>query len=156
MVEQLTSVVPFLPQDGYGVPTGQAAARPAPGRQAPGISQFLDIGTGIPTSPNLHEVAQGLNPAARVVYVDNDPIVLAHAHARLTSAPLGRVAYIHADMRDTKSVLTAPDLTATLDLSRPVGLFILSTLHIIPDPQRQRPTWPLPCARHPGSFVTYR
>ncbi len=103
-----------------------------------GISQFLDVGTGIPTSPNLHEVAQRANPAARVVYVDNDPIVLAHAHARLTSAPLGRVAYIHADMRDTKSVLTAPDLMATLDLSRPVGLFILSTLHIIPDADEAR------------------
>jgi hypothetical protein len=98
-----------------------------------GISQFLDIGTGIPTSPNLHEIAQEINPAARVVYADNDPIVLAHARARLTSAPQGRVAYIHADMRDTDAITTAPDLTATLDLSRPVALSILSTLHFIPD-----------------------
>jgi S-adenosyl methyltransferase len=103
-----------------------------------GIDQFLDIGTGIPTSPNLHEVAQRVNPAARVVYLDNDPIVLAHAHARLTSTPVGRVAYIHADMRDTESVLTAPELTATLDLSRPAGLFILSTLHMIPDADEAR------------------
>jgi len=98
-----------------------------------GISQFLDIGTGIPTSPNLHEIAQEINPAARVVYADNDPIVLAHAHARLTSAPQGLVAYIHADMRDTDAIMTAPALTATLDLSRPVALSILSTLHFIPD-----------------------
>jgi S-adenosyl methyltransferase len=98
-----------------------------------GIAQFLDIGAGIPTSPNVHEVAQEINPAARVVYVDNDPIVLAHAHARLTSAPQGLVAYIHADLRDTDAVMAAPDLTATLDLSRPVALTILSTLHFITD-----------------------
>jgi hypothetical protein len=105
---------------------------------AEGIDQFLDIGTGIPTSPNLHEIAQQANPAARVVYVDNDPIVLAHAHARLTSTPQGRVAYIHADMHHAKAVLTTPDLTGTLDLSRPVGLFILSTLHLIPDADQAR------------------
>ncbi len=98
-----------------------------------GISQFLDIGTGIPTSPNLHEIAQQINPAARVVYLDNDPIVLAHAHARLTSAPQGQVRYMHADLRDAEAVLTAPDLTATLDLSRPAALLILSTLHLLPD-----------------------
>jgi hypothetical protein len=63
-----------------------------------GIRQFLDIGTGIPTSPNLHEIAQQVNPATRVVYADNDPIVLAHAHARLTSSPQGQEAYIHADI----------------------------------------------------------
>jgi hypothetical protein len=100
---------------------------------ATGISQFLDIGTGIPTSPNLHEVAQGINPAARVVYVDNDPIVLAHAHARLISTPRGRVAYVHADMRDPGAVLAAPDLTATLDFGQPVALSILATLHLITD-----------------------
>jgi hypothetical protein len=98
-----------------------------------GISQFLDIGTGIPTSPNVHEIAQRIDPAARVVYLDNDPIVLAHAHARLTSSVQGQVSYIHADMRDADGVLAAPDLMATLDLSRPVGLLILSTLHLITD-----------------------
>ncbi|MEV0622005.1 SAM-dependent methyltransferase [Nonomuraea sp. NPDC050404] len=97
-----------------------------------GVDQFLDIGTGIPTSPNLHEIAQQVNPAARVVYLDDDPIVLAHAHARLTSSPQGQVAYIHADMRETEAVLAKPDLTTTLDLKRPVALFILSTLHLIP------------------------
>jgi hypothetical protein len=119
-----------------------------------GIGQFLDIGTGIPTSPNLHEIAQRINPAARVVYVDNDPIVLAHAHARLTSAPQGQVAYIHADMRDPEAILTAPDLTATLDLSQPVALLILSTLHLITDADEAREllrryVTPLP----PGSFL---
>jgi hypothetical protein len=100
---------------------------------AAGISQFLDIGTGIPTSPNLHEVVQGINPAARVVYVDNDPIVLVHAQARLTSTPQGRVAYVHADLRDPGTVLAAPDLTATLDFGQPVALSILATLHLITD-----------------------
>jgi S-adenosyl methyltransferase len=103
-----------------------------------GIGQFLDIGTGIPTSPNLHEIAQQVNPAARVVYVDNDPIVLAHAHARLTSDPRGLVAYLHADLRDANALLTSPDLTATLDFSRPVGLTILSTLHLLTDPEEAR------------------
>jgi S-adenosyl methyltransferase len=119
-----------------------------------GISQFLDIGTGIPTPPNVHEIAQQANPAARVVYVDNDPIVLAHARALLTSSPQGQVAYIHADMRDAAVVLTAPDLTATLDLSRPVALLILSTLHLITDPAEAREL----LARYvtalaPGSYV---
>jgi hypothetical protein len=119
-----------------------------------GIGQFLDIGTGIPTSPNLHEIAQDINPAARVVYLDNDPIVLAHAHARLTSTPQGRVAYIHADLHDAEAVLTAPDLSATLDLGRPVALFLLSTLHLITDADEARELlrrYVAPLA--PGSFL---
>jgi S-adenosyl methyltransferase len=103
-----------------------------------GISQFLDIGTGIPTSPNVHEIAQQAIPAARVVYVDNDPIVLAHARALLTSSPQGQVAYIPADMRDAAAVLTAPELTATLDLTRPAALLMLSTLHLVTDPVEAR------------------
>jgi len=135
--EQLIKIVPTLPETvRQNRLFLQRLARYLAAEE--GIGQFLDIGTGIPTSPNLHEVAQQANPAARVVYVDNDPIVLAHAHARLTSSPLGRVAYLHADMRDTKSVFAAPDLMATLDLSRPVGLFILSTLHMIPDADEAR------------------
>ncbi len=101
-----------------------------------GISQFLDIGTGIPTSPNVHEIAQQSNPAARVVY-DNDPIVLAHARALLTSSPQGRVAYVHADMR-RRNGAGHTDLTATLDLSRPTALLMLSTLHLITDPVEAR------------------
>jgi S-adenosyl methyltransferase len=119
-----------------------------------GISQFLDIGTGIPTSPNLHEIAQQVNPAARVVYLDNDPIVLAHAHARLTSAPQGQVTYMHADLRDAKAVLTAPELTATLDFGQPVALLILSTLHLLPDAEEARDlVRRYVAALAPGSFL---
>jgi hypothetical protein len=151
--EQLIEIVPTLPETvRQNRLFMQRLARYLTAEE--GIGQFLDIGTGIPTSPNLHEIAQRANPAARVVYVDNDPIVLAHAHARLTSGPLGRVEYIHADLRDAKSVLTAPDLVATLDLDRPVGLFILSTLHVIPDADDARELlgrYVAPLA--PGSFV---
>jgi SAM-dependent methyltransferase len=119
-----------------------------------GISQFLDIGTGIPTSPNLHEIAQQVNPAARVLYVDNDPIVLAHAYARLKSSPQGQVAYIHGDMRRAEAILTAPELTATLDLSQPVALLILSTLHLITDPGEARELLrQYVAALAPGSFL---
>jgi hypothetical protein len=152
-VDQLLKIVPSLPETvRQNRLFMQRLARYLAAEE--GIDQFLDVGTGIPTSPNLHEVAQRANPAARVVYVDNDPIVLAHAHARLTSSPLGQVAYIHADMRDTRSVLTAPDLIATVDLSRRVGFFMLSTLHIIPDPDEARALldrYIAPLA--PGSFV---
>jgi S-adenosyl methyltransferase len=119
-----------------------------------GIDQFLDIGTGIPTSPNVHEIAQEVNPAARVVYVDNDPIVLAHARARLTSSPEGRVVYIPADMRDAEAILTAPELTAPLDLTRPVALLIISTLHLIPDAGQARELLDQYVDRlAPGSFL---
>jgi hypothetical protein len=98
-----------------------------------GISQFLDIGTGIPTSPNVHEVAQQANPRARVVYVDNDPIVLSHARALLTSCPEGRTAYIDADLHDVSKILGSRDLLGTLDLSRPVALTLFAVLHFIGD-----------------------
>ena len=98
-----------------------------------GISQFLDIGTGIPTSPNVHEVAQAIQPRARIVYVDNDPIVLAQARALLTTGPAGRTAYIDADLRDVDAVLGSADLRETLDLSQPVGLLLIAVMHFIPD-----------------------
>lgn len=98
-----------------------------------GIAQFLDIGTGIPTSPNVHEIAQGINPSARIVYVDNDPIVLAHARALLTSGPDGRTAYIHADITDPGKILSSPELLETLDLSQPVGLLLIAVLHFVAD-----------------------
>ncbi|GAA3370794.1 SAM-dependent methyltransferase [Streptomyces antimycoticus] len=98
-----------------------------------GIRQFLDIGTGIPTRPNLHEVAQGIAPDARVVYVDNDPIVLAHAQALLKSSPEGRTAYVHGDITEPGNILASPDLTEVLDLSRPVALSLVSLLHFVPD-----------------------
>lgn len=98
-----------------------------------GIRQFLDIGTGIPTADNTHEVAQGIAPESRVVYVDNDPIVLAHARALLTSSADGATAYIDADLRDPERILTHPELLRTIDLSRPVGLMLVAVLHFVPD-----------------------
>ena len=98
-----------------------------------GIGQFLDIGTGLPTADNTHEVAQRIAPRARVVYVDNDPIVLAHARALLTSSPDGATAYIDADLREPEKILTAPELRATLDLGQPVGLVLLAVLHFVRD-----------------------
>jgi hypothetical protein len=119
-----------------------------------GMTQFLDIGTGIPTSPNVHEIAQRANPAARVVYVDNDPIVLAHARARLTSSPEGKVVYMHADMRADETIMTAPDMASTLDLSRPVALLIISTLHFILDATEAGELLDRYVARlAPGSFL---
>jgi hypothetical protein len=98
-----------------------------------GIRQFLDVGTGIPTSPNTHEVAQGVAPECRIVYVDNDPIVLAHARARLASSSEGRTQYIDADLREPQRILDSPQLRQTLDLGQPVGLLLFATMHLVPD-----------------------
>src|SRR3712207_1588145 len=86
-----------------------------------GVDQFLDIGTGIPSAPNVHHVAQQVDPRSRIVYVDNDPIVLAHARALLTSHPDGRTDYVDADLRDVDALLAAVRATETLDFRRPVG-----------------------------------
>jgi hypothetical protein len=91
-----------------------------------GIRQFLDIGTGIPTANNTHEVAQGIAPEARIVYVDNDKVVLAHARALLTSTPKGATDYIDADLRDPDKILAAA--AQTLDFSRPVAVMLLAIL----------------------------
>jgi hypothetical protein len=98
-----------------------------------GIDQFLDIGTGIPAADNTHEVAQRVNPTARVVYVDNDPIVLTHARALLTTNAEGATAYIDADLRNPGEILADPALASALDLSRPVALMLVAVLHFIPD-----------------------
>ncbi len=98
-----------------------------------GVTQFLDIGTGIPAAGNSHEVAQAVNPAARVVYVDNDPIVMAHARALLRGSREGRTAFVEADLRDPASILDHPDTLATLDFSRPIGVIIVGTLMHIRD-----------------------
>jgi len=95
-----------------------------------GVRQFLDVGTGIPSSNNTHEVAHSVDSEARVVYVDNDPIVLAHARALLTSAS-GRTAYIDADLRDTAAILA--QAAQTLDFSQPVAVMLIAVLHLIPD-----------------------
>ncbi|EIV92462.1 SAM-dependent methyltransferase [Frankia sp. QA3] len=98
-----------------------------------GVRQFLDIGTGIPTSPNLHEVAQELAPDSRVVYVDNDPIVLVHARALLTSSPEGHTAYVDADFHDPARILASAEVRDTFDLDQPVVLSLIGMLHFIPD-----------------------
>jgi len=98
---------------------------------ANGVRQFLDIGTGLPTASNTHEVAQRAAPDSRIVYVDNDPIVLAHARALLTSTREGATAYIDADLRDTATILRAA--AETLDFTQPVALMLLIVLHMIPD-----------------------
>ncbi|GIH14175.1 SAM-dependent methyltransferase [Rugosimonospora africana] len=119
-----------------------------------GIRQFLDVGTGIPTSPNTHEIAQGIVPDARVVYVDNDPIVLAHARALLTSSAEGATAYIDADLYQPDSILNHPDLLQTLDLSQPVALMLVAVLHFVPDADNPRGLIePLIDALAPGSYV---
>jgi S-adenosyl methyltransferase len=96
-----------------------------------GIRQFLDVGTGIPTSPNVHEVAQGVAPEARVVYVDNDPIVLSHARALLRSTPQGMTDYIDADLREPGSILE--QAAQTLDFAKPIAVVVVGTLHLITD-----------------------
>ncbi|MFE6779783.1 SAM-dependent methyltransferase [Streptomyces sp. NPDC057702] len=98
-----------------------------------GIRQFLDIGTGIPTHPNLHEVAQGIAPESRIVYVDNDPIVLAHAQALLDSTPRGRTSFLRADLRDPEAIMTSPEVRDTLDPSRPTVLSAIAVVHFLED-----------------------
>ncbi len=97
-----------------------------------GLRQFLDFGTGLPTEPNLHQVVQGVHPDAVVVYVDNDPLVLVHARALLTSHPDGMTAYLDGDMRYPEEVFAAPEL-GTLDLSKPVAVTMLAVLQLIDD-----------------------
>jgi hypothetical protein len=125
-----------------GSPTGRTIARENRaflGRAArylageADIRQFLDIGTGLPTTNNVHEVVQAVAPTARVVYVDNDPMVLAHARALLTSSPEGRTAYIHADLHHPTAILSDPATRDVLDFNRPVALMLVAILHFIPD-----------------------
>jgi hypothetical protein len=96
-----------------------------------GIRQFLDIGTGIPTANNTHQVAQSAAPESRIVYVDNDPIVLSHARALMASGPLGACDYLDADLRDTQTILAAA--ARTLDFSKPVAVMLIAVLHLIGD-----------------------
>ena len=96
-----------------------------------GIRQFLDIGTGIPTAGNTHEVAQAIAPESRVVYVDYDPVVLAHARALLTSNEAGSTEYIDADLRDTPAILS--HAAKLLDFTKPVAVTMLAILHALPD-----------------------
>jgi hypothetical protein len=118
-----------------------------------GIRQFLDIGTGLPAASNTHEVAQRVAPESRIVYVDNDPIVLAHARALLTSHPKGATAYLDADLRNTWQILA--EAQKTLDFSQPVAVMLVGVLHCIPDANN-----PVALVRRllrampPGSYLT--
>jgi hypothetical protein len=98
-----------------------------------GIRQFLDIGTGLPTGNSVHEVAQRIRTSSRVVYADNDPLVLAHARALLTSAPEGRTAYIQEDLRNPEAILIHPVTREVLDFTQPVALMLVAILHFIND-----------------------
>ncbi|CAM5242912.1 SAM-dependent methyltransferase [Streptomyces californicus] len=118
-----------------------------------GVRQFLDVGTGLPTSPNLHEIVQEVAPESHVVYVDNDPIVLAHARALLESSPEGATAYVDANMHDPEAILESTEFRELIDLERPVGLMVIGIMHFIlpPDDRRlvQRLLDPLPS----GSYL---
>ncbi|MFF3465063.1 SAM-dependent methyltransferase [Streptomyces sp. NPDC001984] len=98
-----------------------------------GIDQFLDIGTGIPTEPNLHQIVQRVVPTARVVYTDNDPIVLAHAAALLFSRPEGATDYIEADVRSPEQILEHAQ--GVLDFERPIAMSLIALMHFIPEDQ---------------------
>src|SRR5579875_2808028 len=98
-----------------------------------GISQFLDLGTGLPSANHVHEVAQAIHPEARVVYADNDPIVLAHARALLASGPRGVTAYLDADVRQPETILANPAVRDTLDFGMPIALMLVAVLHFLPD-----------------------
>jgi hypothetical protein len=98
-----------------------------------GIGQFLDIGTGLPTAPNVHQIAQAIIPRARIAYVDNDPLVMAHARALLTSHPDAAVAYVEADLRDPRRILTHPAIRDTLCFTQPIALLLVAVLHFLED-----------------------
>jgi O-methyltransferase involved in polyketide biosynthesis len=118
-----------------------------------GVRQFLDIGTGLPTADNTHEVAQRLTPGSRIVYVDNDPLVLAHARALLTSSPEGVTDYIHADLRDPDAVLAGA--AQTLDFGQPVAVTMLGVLwHVLDDDEARAIIGRLIQALPPGSYLT--
>ncbi|MER7685983.1 SAM-dependent methyltransferase [Streptomyces sp. NPDC097610] len=99
--------------------------------QEAGVHQFLDIGTGLPTQENVHQIAQRITPESRVVYVDNDPVVLAHARALLTSGPEGQTDYIDADLEEPARILE--EAAKTLDFEQPIALVLVAILHFIED-----------------------
>ena len=98
-----------------------------------GVRQFLDIGSGLPATNNVHEVAQAADPSSRVVYIDNDPLVLAHARALLASSSAGRTAYVQADLRDPAGILSSPQVRDVLDFDQPIALMLIAVLHFLDD-----------------------
>lgn len=120
-----------------------------------GMRQFLDIGTGIPKSPNVHEIAQSIAPEARIAYVDNDPIVLTYARALMSSTPEGRTCYLDADVRNPESIIESPLLREVLDFSKPVALSLIAIVHFVLDEDDpQGIVTRLMNALAPGSFLT--
>jgi S-adenosyl methyltransferase len=118
-----------------------------------GIRQFLDIGTGLPTANNTHQVAQSVAPECRIVYVDNDPMVLVHARALLTSTPEGATAYIDADLRDPDKILQ--EAARTLDFTQPIAIMLMGILgHIADDDEAQSIVKRLVGAVSSGSYLT--
>ncbi|MFG2844607.1 SAM-dependent methyltransferase [Kitasatospora sp. NPDC048296] len=142
-----------------GARDGAAAARAVMHRMVRrlagehGVRQFLDVGTGIPTAPNLHEIVQAVDPSCRVVYVDNDPIVLAHSRALLTSSPEGRTAYVEGDLRDPEKFLADPAVAATLALGEPIALTLINIVHFLSDEAAHPPVRRLLDALPAGSFL---
>jgi len=117
-----------------------------------GIRQFLDVGTGIPTANNTHEVAQRVAPDSRIVYVDNDPVVLSHAKALLKSTPEGACAYLDADLRDPDAIVAAA--ADTLDFTKPVAVMLIAVMHFVgDDTQASAIMRRLTAACVPGSYV---
>jgi O-methyltransferase involved in polyketide biosynthesis len=119
-----------------------------------GVRQFLDIGSGLPATDNVHEVAQRYAPSARVVYVDSDPLVLAHSRALLVGSPQGRVAYVLADLRDPASILSDAATREILDFSQPIALMMVAVLHFLRDDENPRQVVrTLLDALPPGSYL---
>jgi SAM-dependent methyltransferase len=115
-----------------------------------GIRQFLDLGTGLPTKGNVHQVAQAITPGAHVVYVDNDPMVLAHARALKTG---DGTAVIHADLRDPDTILSHPETRRLIDFSKPLAILFVSVLHFVPDPDAHEAVAEFASAAAPGSHL---
>jgi O-methyltransferase involved in polyketide biosynthesis len=121
--------------------------------QEAGITQFLDLGSGLPGVGNVHEVAQAVQPSAHVVYVDNDPIVLAHGRALLASTPEGKCAYLQADIHDPEYILGHPLTRDTLDFGRPVALILNAVLHFFADEEAGKIAETVLAALPSGSYV---
>ncbi|GIM95535.1 SAM-dependent methyltransferase [Paractinoplanes toevensis] len=119
-----------------------------------GVRQFLDIGTGLPVPDNTHEIAQRVDPSARVLYVDNDPIVMTHSRALTVGSPTGRTGYVEADLRSPELILGRPELRTVLDLREPVALLLVAVLHFLhDDDQAERIVRELLAALPPGSYL---
>jgi O-methyltransferase involved in polyketide biosynthesis len=153
--EAAEEVIEAVPNIGHAVRANRAFLRRAVQYlvSEAGIRQFLDVGTGLPTAENTHQVAQSLAPESRIVYVDNDPIVLAHARALLTGTPEGATAYIEADARDPEKILH--EAAQLLDFSQPVAVMVLGVMQYIPDSDHpHRIVAELMQAVPPGSYLT--